>query len=203
MRRTRPVSGHDWREEMKAARLLFLLLLFSLIAGCQSVASHFPVGEADAVINPEAWTGRWLPIPPDEESAEVEIQVLDSEKGFIRISWIEPGDGQLQSRNCLLRGSGDWMFANISESAGVEYYWGRIKNEKGRMLLVWLPDYDKFKMLVENGVLPGETRDSTVYLGRLRPEHLKIIRSGEFGTLFRWDEPVVLMKVQTPPAGGK
>ena len=96
--------------------------------------------------------------------------------------------------NVEIRESGEWLFANTKDEEGKEYVWGRIKNEHGQ-ILVWAPDIAAFRRLVEGGLLPGRLAGSSVVLGDLKPEQIKILTSGEGGTLYRWDEPVVLRKL--------
>jgi hypothetical protein len=48
---------------------------------------------------------------------------------------------------------------------------------------------------VKDGVFPGKIDGDDVILDELKPQHLKIITSGERGVLFEWDKPAVFVKV--------
>jgi hypothetical protein len=188
---------------MKISRFLVLFALFSILCGCQSVESYYLVGEAPSSIEPGKWNGKWMVVPSGDESEVVEIQVLDAQTGTLRISWTEK-DGEAKAMNCFLRGSGDWMFANLSEPEKAEYLWGRVKNSGDGLILAWPPSFEKFKDLVEKGALPGEVRGSTVYLKQLQAGHLKLIQSDEHAPLFEWTSPMVLTRPgKKPPLAEK
>jgi hypothetical protein len=96
-----------------------------------------------------------------------------------------------------LRESGEWLFASTKAEDKDQtkgYTWGRIKNED-RQIILWLPDDKIFKRLVKDGVFPGKIDGDDVLLEELKPQHLKIITSGERGVLFEWDKPAVFVKV--------
>jgi hypothetical protein len=48
--------------------------------------------------------------------------------------------------------------------------------------------------LIKDGVLPGKVERNDVWLEELKPEHLKLITSGEKGILFQWDQPTIFVK---------
>ena len=124
--------------------------------------------------------------------------VVDPEKGILKVAWLESdkdGSPEMKTMDVEIRESDEWLFANTKDDdKSNEYLWGRIKNEHGQ-ILVWAPDIAAFRRLVEGGVLPGKVARSSVVLENLKPEHLKILTSGERGILYRWDEPVVLRKM--------
>lgn len=74
------------------------------------------------------------------------------------------------------------------------YMWAIIKKEK-EIILIWLPQKDRFKTLIEEKKLPGEVKKDLVLLGDLKPEHMKIIASEGRSLLFDWEEPLVLIKL--------
>ena len=80
------------------------------------------------------------------------------------------------------------------------YFWARVKQGTDS-IIAWLPDYKKFKALVEEGTLPGEVDSEHSYggavmLGDLKPEHYQAIVSGEHGVLFDWEDPIVLFRME-------
>ena len=58
--------------------------------------------------------------------------------------------------NVYLRTAGDWTYASIDCTEGTNacFLWGKVANGDG-IILWWTPDPDKFRPLVESGVLPG------------------------------------------------
>ena len=98
------------------------------------------------------------------------------------------------------RVSSEWVFGSTeaereSASAPSEYLWGRMVMRRD-VLLVWPPVAEKFRQMVEAGVLPGETGVGSVRLGRLEREHMLLITAEEGGVLFDWDDPMVFRRVK-------
>ncbi len=96
----------------------------------------------------------------------------------------------------VLRDAGDWTFASFKprgEEGEKQYAWARVRKEE-RQVILWRPNEDKFKVLVEEGRLPGMVDGSVVVLDTLAPDHLDLIRSETHGVLFVWDKPFVLLK---------
>jgi len=179
-------------KNLKLSLLLVLLIIFGL-SGCNQVGSIHPVGSEPVSLNPEDWNGKWgLPF----EKEFLRLRVLDGDNGMLRmVSYDSKGEPE-KSQDVLLRRVDGWTFASVAKEGGGDgYLFARINNSGGRTLLVWLPDYDRFRGLVEKGVLPGKTDPETVTLGLLLAVHLKLITSGEVGTLFDWDDPVVLIRL--------
>ena len=177
------------------SKLILAGLLLATTCGCSAVFSKRPVGEKPAKIVAKDWEGNWV-----TSDGAVKLKVVDADKGRLKISWLEDdekGNTAIKMADVELWQSGDWLFAstkdeNKGQSRG--YVWGRIKNED-RQIIVWLPDDKLFKQLVKNGVLPGKIDGDDVLLDELKPQHLKIITSGERGVLFSWDKPAVFLKV--------
>lgn len=180
--------------------------------GCQSVTSYQPVGNEPATLDPAEWDGRWLMM-----GNWVPVRVADAENGIIEFGPPEEAEEEeAQPLRMSIRRSGDWLFLNISseeiekmegggdaeadpdeEKAPVTYLWGRVRNHQNQVTF-WLPDFEKFRDLVEAGTLPGELpggeQGDTVILKELTPEHLAMIIAGEHGVLFQWEEPIALCR---------
>ncbi|MFZ2445376.1 MAG: hypothetical protein WAW37_03385 [Syntrophobacteraceae bacterium] len=182
---------------MKSQRFLILLILLAAVSGCHSVTSPYLLGDKPAVLSPEAWNGRWGPECSGEEA--VQMEVLDKDKGILKAVPTNPRE-EPEVVTCYLRTAGDLMFVNAKLAKEPDYHPWLIKNESGKMLILWSPDYDKFKHLVEKGILPGEAQGGDVSLGLLKSEHLDIILSDKAGVLFDWKHPMVLIRQTEKPA---
>jgi len=173
----------------RTAGFLLILVLGVTFSGCTAVYCIKPMGETPVSIEPEDWDGSWM-----HDDGFINIKVNDAEKGTFEAAWIE--NKKLESVNVQLQSCGDWFFGSSLDSAEKQrYIWGRIKKE-GQQLVIWAPDVDKFKVLVEEKILPGKVdSDGNVSLGELSSEHMKIIASEKKGVLFEWDDPVVLFRI--------
>lgn len=186
---------------IRCAKLIVMAILLATASGCNAVLSKRPVGETPAMIIAKDWEGEWV-----TTDGSVKLTVIDADKGLLKAYWLddEKGKPMMQSADIELRESGEWMFASINEKdtrtdgdkrVSKGYLWARVKN-KDRQIIIWTPDDKAFTRLVTSGVFPGKINDGgSVILDELKPQHLKIITSGERGVLFEWDQPTVLMKV--------
>jgi len=147
------------------------------------------MGVTPLSIESEAWQGTWLC-----KDGAITIEVINAEKGYLRVAWIEKM--QLQSFNVHLLASGDWIFGSTKDEAKEpRFVWGRIKHEDNQ-LIVWPPSVAKFNTMVQDGILPGTVDgDGNVTLGELTTNHLSVIVSGAQGVLLDWDEPIVFLRV--------
>lgn len=167
-----------------------------IVCGCSIVASKAPVGEAPVVVDAKGWNGAWY----TPGGGYCVLQVKNEREGILQLAWIE-NDKELkyQSGEVLIRKSGNVSFASTKETqektvADVVYVWARIKKEKN-MILIWLPNEEKFKTLIETNILPGEIKNGMTILGDLKPEHMKVITSEAKCPLFDWERPLVLIKM--------
>ena len=176
---------------MKYLKYMLFWIMAATITGCGYVYTTQPVGERPSLIETGDWEGTWI-----NEDKFITITVLDETKGLLRLSWIEKDQGQLklESSNLHLLESGDWIFASIPDKDNPkQYLWGRIKQDE-RQVVVWVPDLEKFKDLVEEGKLPGRIDNKNVMLGNLTSDHLKLITSETEDILFEWDEPIIFRR---------
>ncbi len=167
-------------------------LILLTTCGCSSVVTKRLVGEKQARIVAKEWEGDWV-----TREGTVRVKVIDVEKGILKVFWLEDdkqGNSAMRTAKVELRESGEWLFANTEDDKGRGYVWGRIRNED-RQIVVWTPDDKLFYQLIKDGVFPGKIESGDVILEELKPQHLKIITSGEKGVLFSWDRPSVFVKV--------
>jgi len=179
--------------KIRLSKLALAGLILLTTCGCNSVISKRPVGEKPARIVAKEWEGNWV-----TTDGAVKVKVVDADQGILEVAWLEDdkqGNSTLKTADIEVRESRGWLFANTKEEdKGRGYLWGRIRNEDGQMM-VWSPDETLFKQLMKEGVFPGKVDGDDVILEDLKPQHLKIITSGEGGVLFSWHEPTVFMKV--------
>jgi hypothetical protein len=140
------------------------------------------------------WEGNWI-----TTDGAVEVKVVDSEKGILKVFWLEDDNNQgnpgMKTAEVELRESGDWLFANTPEpDKNRGFIWARIKNED-RQIIIWSPDDKSLAQGVKDGLFPGKLDGDEVILDELKPQHLKLITSGEKGVFFSWDKPSVYVKV--------
>lgn len=171
-------------------------LALLLGAGCDYVVSSKPVGESPLVLEESEWKGTWL-----HGDGPLTVRIAEAQEGRLEVAWIEEKDDALvlESVSAQLRTSGDWIFASftgIDDELDKEgYLWGRLERDEDRLLL-WWPRPERFRRLVEEGLLPGEVDDGDVVLGELGEQHLAIIGSEEHGVLFAWDEPMTFQRLR-------
>jgi len=179
---------------MNLTKVLHLVLFLILLSGCHAVYSTNPVGEAPVAVSPGDWEGTWV-----YKDGAVTVAVLDKEKGVLEVGWVEKKQNRLQYEHykVLLRQSGEWLFGNVQDPDRPKLYvWGRIRSEDGQIIL-WVPDVEKARALVEKGVLPGraEKKDSDVVLSNPGAAEFMRILSGEKGALLDWERPLVFRRL--------
>jgi len=178
------------RPRARYLKLAFVAVLLT-VSGCNQVICKRPVGEKPAKIVAAEWEGNW--IGPD---GAIAIKVVDADSAALQVAWLEDEAGQLAMKTAAveLRESGDWLFANTradGETRG--YLWARIKKEN-RQILLWEPDEKLFAKLVRDGIFSGRVDQNNVILEELKSEHLNLIRSGERGVPFTWDQPLIFVR---------
>ena len=178
---------------MRAAKLTVFGVLMVVLAGCDLVASRYPVGEAMSVEESE-WEGTWL-----GGDGALTVRVVDAEKGLLEAAWVEEKDGEfvLEAVGVYLRQFDDWTFASFSgvEDEEPDLLWSRLGRDQDQLFL-WWPRPEEFERLVKAGLLPGKMEDGDVLLDRLEAEHLALIVSEENGVLFAWDEQMTFHRLR-------
>ncbi|MHC1744172.1 MAG: hypothetical protein AB9873_14220 [Syntrophobacteraceae bacterium] len=172
------------------------LLMVSAICGCAAVYATKPVGDVPCPVKPAEWDGTWV-----NKDGALTLKVQDEQAGRLRMAWVEWSlqGPRLESQEIQLLRSGDATFASVKEgedNGRARYVWARIKRE-GNEMICWIPDVEHFRAAGRSGQFPFEEKDDSIILGELTPEHLKTLASPEAGLLYRWDDPVVLLRMNS------
>jgi hypothetical protein len=156
------------------------------------------MGEKEVGISGKGWEGTWV----DSDGTVAVVNVLEGDRGLIRVAGLDEAEGQLalNQSNVYLRSSSGWLFGSIEKDredplSPDRYLWCRIKKE-GDLIVIWAPNEELFRRLVDEGALPGKTYDRGVELGNLETRHYRLITSEERGVLFRWDQPLFFRKIK-------
>ena len=166
-----------------------------IIAGCNVVYSTKPMGEKAVSISTEEWKGTWI-----HSDGALTVTVIDSVRGILKVAWVETEGKELmfELSEAYLGESGAWLFVSVPDNDNpdkTQFLWGRVKKDDNQVI-IWWPDVSEFKVLVENGALPGIAEsDGNVVLGDLTSEHLKLITSSAKGALLDWEKPFVLIRL--------
>lgn len=171
-------------------------LILGAIFGCAAVYATKPVGEVPCPVKATEWDGTWV-----NKNGAVTLKVVDEQAGTLRMAWVEWSvqGPRLESHEIQMRRTADATFANViqgEDSGRVLYVWARVKRE-GNELICWTPDVDRFKTAGRNGQFPFQEKDDSIVLGELTPEQVRILASPEAGSLYRWDDPVVLLRMSS------
>ena len=155
---SRPFAFYGRTPRLYDAAMKWIVSVVALasLCGCSSVVSTRPVGLAHLDLSGEAdkWTGTWrAPMGP------CAITIVDATNGVLKVTSTKPVGWWRWSNETMtvyLRTAGEWTYASIDCTEGTNtcYLWGKVANGDG-IILWWAPDPDKFKPLVESGVLPG------------------------------------------------
>ncbi len=187
------------------ARLSFAILLAAAAAGCTSVYTAKPVGKTPVALYPKEWEGLWIgELDRDFEdldepvSVPVIIKVRDRDRGILEVWAMTNSDNGYSAgvQSVHIRRFGDTLFASWSNPAlgSGRFLWGVVRKSAGQILL-YVPDGDRFRALVEGGTVPGVvTPAGDVSLADLGDDHLaRFARSGDLYSRF----PIVLSRWET------
>ena len=175
--------------ELKSMFVLILAIIF--LAGCESVMTTQPMGVTVVQLNPEQWEGTWL--SPEGVGTTT---VLDKDKGILQASLIERReDGtDMEVIKGTVRATGDMTFFVARDENQKElFHWARVK--KGdNYLIMWSPNVEQFKILINDGKLSGKVTEGGVLLDELKPEIIKMIDDPSTN-LLKWKEPDIFIRI--------
>ena len=175
-----------------------------VVFGCARVTVDEPIGAAAVPLDPDRWEGAWQVIGRGDSDV-AHVEVVDPDNGVLRVQGYPVRTADLIVH---LRSHGTGVFANYRLAAAPDdgpYDWVRVDLGDERVLF-WEPVTARFAELVRDGLLPGTVSERTpsatgpgnvimdVDLMGLEPVHVDRIASPEQGSLFGWEEPVILIR---------
>ena len=178
---------------MKSFMAMFMLVF---LAGCNVVVSTTPFGLKPVCLHSEHIIGTW----ENEGEEACRITVHDQTKALIDVSVNEastPNQPKWRTVRAHLMCGNKWHFFSIpmAEDGSPKdgYLFACYSFTLGR-ICVWMPDFQKFKKLVEAGTIPGRIEKGQIYLKEVTPKLIDMIESEEHGLLFDWQRPFILQK---------
>ena len=170
------------------------------LVGCSAVYLEEPIGSEVVRIEEGDWEGTWVAADGDVAT----IGVRDADAGTLWVADVGKHGDEMKMESLTVhvrdasRGGRERLFISVEDDGA--YFWGLVVRDQDYVVL-YAPEIDRFRDMVNEGRLPGRIGDesdlagSDVYLGKLAPEHLDLILSDDAGTLFAWDRPYVLRRV--------
>lgn len=186
---------------MKHLMQIMALCLAFCLTGCAAVYVESPVGDKPVMLDAAEWDGFWI----GGGETVASIKVIDPQEGMLRMSVIEYESGgktRLDSDIVYIREWKHFLFASVPiqrEGQSPLFYWARLDRDDDRVTF-WIPNHHKIKALVQVGKLPGrieQDKDKDVVLGNLDDAHYRILTSEAEGVLYQWDNPGVLIRIQS------
>ena len=178
------------------ARAAAAFSLCTLIS-CSTVTSINPIGRPFETDLSAELTGSWM----GSEGNQLEIHCDRAGKlTFAVTEWKEDqGTFVLETGDGVLRSIGDRVFFNFVENQETErpaYSFLLLRVTDGQ-LIVWLPDVDQFRTLVEGEKLAGDLEEGSqttnVVLTGSTEEISKALETLDLAQLFDWSEPAVVL----------
>ena len=176
---------------MKLNRVFVLVPAIFFLASCESVLTTEPMGDTVVQLSPEEWQGTWL-----HHEAVVTTTVLDEDSGLLQAAWIERGEdgSDMEVSKGTVRATGDkTFFVTRDEDQNELFHWARVKKGEN-YLIMWSPNVEQFRILVNDGKLPGEVTESGVVLGELKPETIEMIDDPS-ANLLEWKNPDIFVRI--------
>lgn len=183
------------REKMKTMKLMTLMATLAtgiILSGCAVVQSDKAIGEKAVPVNAADWDGVWT-----FNGGAVNAAVVDKDKGLLEIALVERKDGKFEMKTyriCIMQ-QDDAIIANLEDSNEKgKFSFGRISINPDEIIL-WIPNFAKFKELVQRNKLPGIIAgENKILLENLKAEHMKMIAAVYDDSIFSMKNPIVLKR---------
>ncbi|MEN8165774.1 MAG: hypothetical protein ABFS37_16715 [Acidobacteriota bacterium] len=172
-------------------------LALCTVIGCSTVTSVNPIGRPLVTDLSAELTGTWM----GAEGNQLQIHCDSAgDLTYAVTEWKEDqGAFVLETGDGLLTSIGDRVFFNdLEDQAGEpsKYSFLLLRVMDGQ-LIVWLPNVDAFRKLVEEKVLVGDIEEdsqaSNVVLTGSSEEIAKTLETLDLAELFDWSEPAIVL----------
>lgn len=134
-----------------------IIAAFSIvISACSVVASKQVVG-SHPVVNDAEMISHWM----NSDGDVVSVSLDQEDPGRLHLT---SESGEFENTLCYLRGTGDWVFFNLSwdpddgEERGWIWWVVKILND-GEKVLLWRPNTEQFAKLVRDGKVTGTVEE--------------------------------------------
>ncbi len=176
-------------------------LVLCFLIGCSTVTSVNPIGRPLENDLSAELTGTWMGAEGNQ------LQIHCDSTGRLSYAVTEWKDDQgafvLETGNGVLRAIGDRVFFNYIEDQESDHpaYDFLLLRVMDGQLVIWLPNVDQFRSLVEEQTLKGDVVDgaepTNVVLTGSSEEIAKALETLDLADLFDWAEPaIVLVRVR-------
>ena len=177
---------------MKTMNFLASVVFGLFLSGCAVVQSDKAIGEKAVTVNADDWDGVWT-----FNGGALNAVVVDKDKGLLEIALVERKDGKFEMNTYRvgIMKQDDAIIANLEDpNEKGKFSFGRISINPDE-IIVWIPNFARFKELLEKNKLPGIMVDEhKILLEKLGAEHMKIIADVYDGSIFSLDNPIVLKR---------
>lgn len=177
---------------MKTMNFLAAVVFGLFLSGCAVVQSDKTIGEKAVAVNADDWDGVWT-----FSGGALNAAVIDKDKGLLEIALVERKDGKFEMKTYRvgIMQQDDAIIANLEDpNEKGKFSFGRISISSDEIIL-WIPNFARFKELVEKSKLPGIiVEEHKILLEKLGAEHMKIIADVYDGSLFSLENPIVLKR---------
>ncbi len=184
------------KKDQAFIRVFASVALFGLV-GCSTVTSVNPIGRALEMDLSAELSGTWMGAEGNQ------LQIHCDSAGHLAYAVTEWKDDQgafvLETGDGVLRSIGERVFFNFIEDPEAERprYSFLLLREMDGQLVVWLPNIDQFRKLVEDQVLAAEvvegSEPTNVVLTGSSEEIANILETLDLSDLFDWAEPAIAL----------
>ncbi len=172
-------------------------LVLCTMIGCSTVTSVNPIGRVLEIDLSAELTGTWMGTEGNQ------LQIHCDSAGHLTYAVTEWKDDQgtfvLETGDGVLRSIGDRVFFNYVEDQEAEHptHSFLLLHAMDGQLVVWLPNVDEFRKLVEEKVLIGDLEEGSqatnVVLTGSSEEIAKALETLDLAEFFDWSEPAIVL----------
>ena len=181
--------------------LAWMGLSVMLLTGCKTVVSMNPVGIPDTEIKKEQYEGIW-----QIDEGAIQCKFAKDGKTLVvgGVEWNDDAqEYKLQQIKVDLRKIGDRRFLNLlsqdddTETTGPRYFFAEYNFKDGNeeYILLWYPDFGKFKEAIEENKIVGSATDDTVTITEKPESLMTFLQQYQDKDLFNYREPIIIRRI--------